>query len=74
LAKQIFGADKDESVDTYVKKVFEEFDTDDSGELSYEGKSVNINFSYSAYALIVTPLIDTFSLIDTLFWVIFLPP
>jgi len=29
---------------------------------------------YSAYALIVTPLIDTFALIDTLFWVIFLPP
>jgi len=24
-------------------------------------------------ALIVTPLIDTFALIDTLFWVIFLP-
>mgnify|MGYP006944997764 CR=1 FL=1 len=29
---------------------------------------------YSAYALIVTPLIDTFSLIDTLFWIIFYPP
>ena len=29
---------------------------------------------YSAYALIVTPLIDTFALIDTLFWVIFFTP
>jgi len=32
-----------------------------------------VKILYSAYALIVTSLIDTFSLIDTLFWVIFYP-
>ena len=37
LAEQIFGKERNDEIQVYVKKVFDDFDDDDSGELSYEG-------------------------------------
>ena len=36
LAKEIFGEEKTKEVQSYVHRVFKEYDDDDSGELSYE--------------------------------------
>jgi len=49
LAKQIFGEDRAQEVQTYVVKVFEEFDTDNSGELSYEEARSFIRGIYSFF-------------------------
>ena len=52
LAKKIFGPERTDAVQIYVKRVFDEFDDDQSGELSYEGQSIwktkiyYINFIY----------------------------
>ena len=40
LAKKIFGPERTDAVQIYVKRVFDEFDDDQSGELSYEGQSI----------------------------------
>jgi len=36
LAEQIFGTERNDEIKEYVAKVFDEYDTDRSGELSYE--------------------------------------
>ena len=40
MAKKIFGPERTDAVQIYVKRVFDEFDDDQSGELSYEGQSI----------------------------------